>query len=72
MQEPQTEESHEVRTSVAVIFLLLMGHQAKDVHPDQTAPLSVLPILLCLFLYIFNCIKSFLLDLRSFSKTVAL
>ena len=72
MQEPQTEESSEVRTSVTVIFLLPMGRQARDVHPDQVAPLSLLPTLLCLFLYIFNCIKSFLLVLRSFSEIVAL
>ena len=60
------------RTSIAAISLPTVGCCTKGVNPRQTASSLLLPISLCLFLFILSCGKSFLLVFRSFSEVIAL
>ena len=60
------------RTSIVVIFFLLVGPSVESVLPDYTVSPCLWPVLLWFLLYIFCCRKSFMLLLRLFSQRVAL
>lgn len=51
-----------------MITLLLVGHHAGGVYPDQTTSLSLLPVSMWLFLYVFSCGRPVLLVFRSVSE----